>query len=269
MAMITRYDEMFRTLSAKGQMAFIPFVMLGDPSFEATLALVDLLVASGADALELGVPFSDPVADGPVIQAAALRALAAGATLGKCFPVLAEIRRRHARLPLGLLVYANLVAHRGLAHFYEHAASAGVDSVLVADVPTAEATPFSRAARLHGIAPVQIVPPNAGAALFSRVAMLGDGYSYVLGRAGVTGAESGMKAPARALIDALQEAGAPPPVIGFGISTPTHVREAKAAGAAGVISGSVLVALGEQHRDDDGARRTAIAVFVREMKSAT
>lgn len=260
--MTSRYQEMFANLATKHEIAFIPFAMLGDESFDASLALIDTLVEAGADALELGIPFSDPVADGPVIQAAALRALQAGATPIGCFAALGRVRAKYPRIPIGLLVYANLVAHGGLDRFYATAAASGVDSVLIADVPTDEAAPFARAARARGIAPVQIVPPNADAALYARVAQLGDGYSYVLGRAGVTGAESGMKAPARALIDGLRDAGAAPPVIGFGISTPEHVKEAKAAGAAGVISGSAIVAL---YREDP----SRLPAFVRDMKAAT
>lgn len=263
--MVSRYDQLFARLAARDELAFIPFVMLGDPTFGATEALVDALVAAGADALELGIPFSDPVADGPVIQGAALRALEAGATPAACFATLERIRARHREIPVGLLVYANLVAHGGLDAFYGAAQRGGVDSVLIADVPTAEAAPFTKAALVHDIAPVQIVPPNADEALYRRVAELGRGYSYVLGRAGVTGAEAGMQAPARHLIDGLRTAGAPPPVIGFGISTAEHVRQAKAAGAAGVISGSAIVALATRHGRDLGP----VAAFAAQLKAAT
>lgn len=236
--MSARYERMF----ASRRCAVIPFLMLGDPDAETCIARVDALVAAGADALELGIPFSDPVADGPVIVAAANRALVAGTTPAQAFALLVRIRARHPDIPVGVLVYANLVFGRGVAAFYAAAAKAGVDSVLVADVPLRESAPFRAAARAHGIAQVMILPPDANDATVAAIAQAGAGYTYVLGRAGVTGADRAAVMPARARLAQLVAAGAPPPVIGFGISKAEHVRAARAAGAAGVIVGSALVA---------------------------
>lgn len=232
-----RYERVF----AARECALIPFLMLGDPDPDTCVARVDELVAAGADALELGIPFSDPVADGPVIVAAARRALSAGTTPARAFALLARIRARHPDIPLGVLVYANLVFGRGIDAFYAAAAQAGVDSVLVADVPLREVAPFRAASRAHGIAQVLILPPDAEAATLTAVAQAGAGYTYVLGRAGVTGADRAAVMPATERLARLVAAGAPPPVIGFGISKPEHVRAAIAAGAAGVIVGSALV----------------------------
>ncbi|HEU4699320.1 MAG TPA: tryptophan synthase subunit alpha [Gemmatimonadales bacterium] len=266
----TRYARMFAALAARGEAAFVPFVVLGDPDPATSLALVDALVAGGADALELGIPFSDPVADGPVIQQASRRALAAGVTPADCLALVARIRARHPDLPIGLLVYANLVVHDDdPARFYAAAARAGADSVLAADVPSVEAAPCAAAARAAGIAPVLIVPPAADRATVRRVAALGAGYTYLLARAGVTGTETAMRPPAEALVALLREEGAPPPLLGFGISTPAHVSAAVAAGAAGAISGSAVVALVERHLGDPAAMQHALADFVRVMKAAT
>jgi tryptophan synthase alpha chain len=263
---MTRYDAMFARLAARHAGAFVPFAMLGDPAPDASLAIVDALVAGGADALELGLPFSDPVADGPVIQRAALRALAAGMTPTRAFDLLRAIRARHPDLPIGLLTYANLAVRRGLGAFCAALADAGVDSLLLADVPGVEIAPFARAMQAAALAPILIVPPNATGATIAAVAQWGTGYSYVLGRAGVTGTETAMEPPAATLIAKLRDAGAPPPLVGFGISTPDHVRAALAAGAAGAIAGSAVVALVEKYRGNSPRLASELATFVRSLR---
>jgi tryptophan synthase alpha chain len=261
--MSDRYAAMFAGLSERGEAAFGAFVMLGDPDLETSARMLDLLVNSGADMLEVGIPFSDPVADGPTIQAAATRALHAGVTPPDCLRLLAEFRQRYSDVPVGILTYANIALAPGRAAFYRAAADAGVDSVLVADVPALEAEPFAAAAAEAGVAHVMIAAPNTSRAALERIAALGRGYTYCVARSGVTGTERAMELRHQDLFDALAALGAPPPVLGFGISSPAHVREAVAAGAAGVISGSALVRLIEQG-DEAG-----LAAAVREMKEAT
>jgi len=236
-----RYTRMFARLATARQGAFIPFVMLGDPDAGRSLAVVRSLAAAGADALELGLPFSDPSADGPVIQAAASRALAAGVRRKDCWAIISMIRAEFPELPIGLLVYANLVCHHEPDEFYRDAAGAGVDSVLVADLPVAESAGIAAAARARGIAPVFIAPPNADAARLRAIAAAGQGYTYVTSREGVTGADERLRHDQSGLIAALRSLGAPPAVLGFGIASPDQVREALAMGAAGVISGSAVV----------------------------
>jgi tryptophan synthase alpha chain len=255
---MSRYAQMFARVKAADEIAFGAFVMLGDPDLAASARTLDDLVEAGADMLELGIPFSDPVADGPVIQAAAVRALAAGVRTADCFALLKAFRARHPDVPVGILTYANIVVARGRAAFHAAAADAGVDSILVADVPAFEAAPFAHEARAHGIAPVLIAAANTPPARLAEIAGLGAGYTYCVARTGVTGADSEVAFDHAPMLDALAAAGAPPPVFGFGISRPDHVRAAMAAGAAGVISGSAIVALGAD-----------VTRFVREMKAAT
>jgi tryptophan synthase alpha chain len=257
---VTRYPAMFDRLKRRGEGAFGAFAMLGDPDPEASAAILDSLVDGGADMIEVGIPFSDPVADGPVIQAAAVRALAAGTRTSDCFGLLARFRTRHPEVPVGILTYANLVAARGLEAFYRSAAEAGVDSVLVADVPLIEASPFLAAARAGGVAPVLIAAPNTPADRLRRMAAEGEGYTYCVARAGVTGADEEVRF-AGDVVEALIEAGAPPPVLGFGIASPEHVGLALQAGAAGVISGSAIV--------ERIARGEDVRGFVAAMKAAT
>ncbi|RUO58595.1 tryptophan synthase subunit alpha [Pseudidiomarina insulisalsae] len=266
---MSRYEAMFERLEAADQGAFVPFVTLGDPNPQQSLEVIEALVAGGADALELGFPFSDPVADGPTIQKAAIRALGAGTKIADCFAILRKVRERHPDLPIGLLVYANLVASSGLERFYERCAEAGVDSVLIADVPARESQPFIAAAKEHGIAPIFIAPPDANAERLQRIAELSEGYVYLLSRAGVTGAETGMQRPAKAVIDALREANSAPPLLGFGIARPEHVEAALAAGAAGAISGSAVVNLIAKHHQQPEQLNEALSSFVRQMKTAT
>ena len=248
-----RYERIFRERGNAG--VVIPFVMLGDPTPDATMAVVEALVAGGADGLELGIPYSDPVADGPVIQRAAARAIAAGVTPPRALDLMAEIRRSWPDLPIGLLVYANLVVRRGLAHFYEAAAAAGADSVLVPDVPGIEARPFVDAARAAGVHQVFMIPPAADDDVIARAATFGGGYSYVQGRPGVTGAATPMAAPDAALLARLAAAGAPPGLVGFGVSRREHLEAAVAAGARGVIVGSATVGIVERHVDDQPRMR--------------
>lgn len=257
---MTRYETMFERLRTRDEGALGAFVMLGDPDLATSAAILDALVEGGADMLEVGIPFSDPVADGPVIQAAAVRALAAGTRPADCFRLLAEFRARHPDVPVGILTYANLVMARGREAFYQAAAEAGVDSVLVADVPLMEADPFLAAARAAGVAPVLIAAPNTPCERLASIAAEGEGYTYCVARAGVTGADSEVRFPGD-VIAALLEADAPPSVLGFGIAGPEHVRLALRAGAAGVISGSAIV--------DRIARGEDIRSFIRLLKEAT
>ncbi|MGL5673707.1 MAG: tryptophan synthase subunit alpha, partial [Plesiomonas shigelloides] len=161
---MSRYQTLFQTLGERHEGAFVPFVTLGDPNREQSLAIIDTLIAAGADALELGFPFSDPSADGPTIQGASLRALQSGITPTQCFAMLSEIRARHPQIPIGLLMYANLVYARGIDAFYAACVQSGVDSVLIADVPVEESLPFRVAAQAHSIETIFICPPNANSA---------------------------------------------------------------------------------------------------------
>jgi tryptophan synthase alpha chain len=248
---MSRYATMFDALNGEG--AFGAFVMLGDPDLETSAALLDALVKGGADMIEVGIPFSDPVADGPVIQAAAQRALVAGVRVGDCLKLIAGFRARHPTVPVGILTYANIVAAR--AGFMRDAAEAGADSLLFADVPALEAEPFIRRMEQAGIEPVLIAAANTPVATLQRIAGLSKAYTYCVSRAGITGTHAGGQFDA-GLIARVKTAGAPPPVFGFGISTPEHVRAALAAGARGVICGSAIVDLAARGGDARGLVRT-------------
>ena len=253
---MSRYRAMFERLGGEG--AFGAFLMLGDPDLETSAQLLDAVVDGGADMVELGIPFSDPVADGPVIQAAAQRALAAGVSVSDCLDLIGAFRKRHRQVPIGILTYANIVIAR--PGFMREAAEAGVDSLLIADVPALEAEPFARAMEQFGIESVLIAAANTPDATLRRIAGLSKAYTYCVSRSGITGTHAGGEFDAGA-VQRLEAAGAPPPIFGFGISKPEHVRAALAAGAKGVICGSAII--------DCGARGGDVTALVRSLKAAT
>ncbi len=264
-----RYHTMFQNLNAQNQGAFIPFVMLGDPDEETSYQIILTLIANGANALELGIPFSDPTADGPTIQNASLRAFKSNITPTHCFNIISRIRHISPHIPIGLLLYSNLIFAKGLDAFYQQAAAAGTDSILVADVPVRESAPFIHAAKTHNIDHIFIAPPNADRQTLQQIAELSEGYIYLLGRAGVTGTETEVNMPREGLIDHLNHHNAAPPVLGFGISKPQHVTAALAAGARGAISGSATVNIIATYHQQPPLMHEKLADFIQTMKRAT
>ncbi len=267
--MTQRYQDKFKALEKKNQAAFVPFVTIGDPDLETSLRIIDALVEGGADAIELGIPFSDPVADGPTIQGANIRALESGVTPPQCLNFLAQIRKKHPDLPIGLLLYANLVYSTGIESFYQSLVEAGVDSVLVADAPISESARFRQAANKLGLLSIFIAPPNASDETLKLVSEYSQGYTYLLSRAGVTGAETAAGTPISHLLNKLNEYKAAPPLLGFGISTPDQVKEAIDSGAAGAISGSAVVKIIENNLQDKTAMIDNLRNFAKGMKAAT
>jgi len=264
-----RYKALFTCLAEQKQAAFIPFVIIGDPNPELSLAIIKTMIDAGADALELGIPFSDPSADGITIQKAANRALAANVTTDSCLSILAEIRAYAPNIPIGLLLYGNLVFARGIENFYRDVANAGVDSVLIADLPIRESAPFRAAANLYGINAIFIAPPNASDATLQHIAEYSQGYTYVLSRAGVTGANDTQHHSAQVMLEKLKSYHAAPTIQGFGISAPEQVKAAIESGAHGAISGSATVNIIEQHLDNPPQLQIELAKFIKKMKAAT
>ncbi len=264
-----RYAACFERLARQQQAALVPFVVLGDPNRQDSIRIIESLIESGADALELGFPFSDPLADGPTIQAAMDRALRAGVTPDDCFAILGQLRQAHPQLPIGLLVYANIIHALGLDEFYGRCAGLGVDSVLVADVPVTESQPFREAATKHGVLPILLCPPNINRDALTQVAQHGAGYTYLLSRPGVTGTNVAAGRPVGELLSQLKQLDAAPPLLGFGISTPQHVADAIHCGAAGVICGSAIIERIERNLPDLDAIVDELTNYVEGMKSAT
>ncbi len=269
----SRYSEMFYSLEKKRQTAWIPFVMLGYPDLKTSVSFIETFINNGADALEIGIPFSDPVADGVLIQEAARVALAAGVSVNDCFKALAELRKEYSEIPIGLLVYANLVYRPGIEHFYKNCNKAGIDSVLIADVPFCESQPFITASVNSDVDAVFIAPPNATDLTLGSLSELNCGYTYVVSRAGVTGDKNVVEYPEKVL-NSLLETNAPAPVLGFGISQPEHVRQAVFYGFKGVICGSAITRiisnrLTKEKNDPIEIIHQDLKSFSLEMKAAT
>lgn len=271
---MSRYETLFSALAARNEGAFVPFIMLSDPDPDTALAIVRAAVAGGADALELGVPFSDPVADGPTIQASHIRSLAGGATVDSAIAQIRQIRSEFPELPIGMLIYGNVPFTRGLETFYSEFHDAGADSILLPDVPVREGAPFVAAAEEAGIDPIFIAPAQASEQTLAGVAKFSKGYIYAISRDGVTGTEK--ESETRGLDDVVSNVkrfdGAPI-LLGFGISTPQHVADAIAAGAAGAITGSALTKIVDAHLDENNKPTPeladAVTSFVADMKAAT
>jgi tryptophan synthase alpha chain len=264
-----RYLTLFNQLSSTQHGAFVPFVTIGDPDLETSYDIICTLIESGADALELGIPFSDPIADGPTIQAANIRALNQDISTEKCLALIGKVRDKYPDTPIGLLLYSNLVLAQGIDNFYQRCQHYGIDSVLVADVPVRESAPFKAAANKAGVKAVFIVPPSVSDAKIEEISAQSEGYTYLLSRAGVTGSETKANMPAHELISKLEQFNAPPAVLGFGISKPEQVHEAISAGAKGAISGSAVVKIIEENLNDKKDMLNHLSQFVKEMKAAS
>jgi tryptophan synthase alpha chain len=238
-----RIAQVFDRLSRSGQKAFIPYVCAGDPSLAVTRRLVPALSAAGSDIIELGVPFSDPVADGPVIQRAAQRALAAGATLRKILTLAADVRAQSA--PLVLMTYCNPVYRYGIAAFCRDAAAAGVAGVIIPDLPPEEAGLIAAAADRHGLATIFLAAPTSTGARLRLVALAASGFVYCVSVAGVTGARRSVSVEVAGLVRKIKAVTKLPVGVGFGISTAAHVREICRTADAAIV-GSAIVAVIEQ-----------------------
>ncbi|BAH82962.1 tryptophan synthase subunit alpha [Candidatus Ishikawella capsulata] len=265
-----RYKKLFKRLSASNEGALVPFIIIGDPSIEVSLKIIDTLINGGADALELGIPFSDPLADGPTIQKATVRAFNAGITVERCFEILRLVRKKYTQLPIGLLTYANLVFSHGINNFYNRCSYIDIDSVLVADVPIEYSMSFRESAIKNLISPVFICPPNAHEELIKQIASFNQDYTYLLSRPGVTGIENSCVQLLPHLIKKLRIYNSPPILQGFGISKPTEVKSIISSGVDGVILGSAIISIIEQFMGD-GIDQMLINLlnFLNQIKAAT
>ncbi len=271
----SRFDTLFNNLQNTEQTTdkkgiFVPFVTLCDPTLERSFDIICTLVENGADALELGLPFSDPLLDGEVIQHANQRALQAGHSTEDSFKLLAKVRVKYPDIPIGLLLCANLIFAQGLDNFYQRCADIGIDAVLVADVPILECEPFCQSASKHGVQPVLICPPNADEQTIAQIAKKSQGYVYLVSRAGVTSADNQTQASnLSTLVKQLKANNSAPILQGFGISTPEQVAMAIGNGCAGAISGSAVVRIIESNQNDQQQTLQKLAQFTQTMQQAT
>jgi tryptophan synthase alpha chain len=266
---MSRYKKTFAELKKRNEKALIPFVAIGDPDYKTSLEIVRTIIKGGADILELGFVFSEPIADGPTIQAAGIRALKAGANTAKNFNFVRQIRKFNNEIPIGILTYANLVYQRGIEKFYNDAEKAGIDSVLVADLPIEEASSYVRAARKSKIDTVFIVSPLTSNERLNKITKKARGFVYVVSRLGVTGARKELEKGTLQLLRRIRPQTKLPLCVGFGISLPQHVRAVCNAGADGAIVGSAVVGIIGKNLRNKRKMVADIEKYIMSMKSAT
>ncbi|MBV9890000.1 MAG: tryptophan synthase subunit alpha [Rhizobacter sp.] len=250
---MSRIAATFDALAARGRKALIPYVTAGDPHADTTPALLHAMVAAGADVIELGMPFSDPMADGPVVQRASERALARGIDLAKSLAMVREFRASDARTPIVLMGYANPVERYGVERFVADAEAAGVDGVLVVDYPPEECVDFAALLRSAAIDPIFLIAPTSSDARIAAVAKAGSGYVYHVSLKGVTGAGHFDIAAVKDMIPKIKAHVRLPVGVGFGIRDGATAR-AVADVADAVVIGSALVQQLEGASRDDAPR---------------
>ena len=263
---MSRIEATFAALRGAGRKALVPFVTAGDPALDATVPVLHALVAGGADVLELGVPFSDPMADGPVIQRSSERALARGAGLAYVLDTVRAFRETDARTPVVLMGYLNPVEIRGVERFAADAAEAGVDGVLLVDLPPEEAGDLRAALSARGVDLILLASPTTPDARLQRLCGDAQGYLYFVSFAGVTGADRLDAGAAAGRLQALRAASAVPVLAGFGIRD-ADTACAMAAHADGVVVGSALVAALADAPDSQAAAAAATR-FIAPIRAA-
>ena len=261
----TRIRRRFEELGRRGEMGLVAFITAGDPSLEATESFVLALDAAGADVVELGVPFSDPVADGPAIQRSSERALRAGTTLSGVLDLVASIRRK-SDVALVLFSYYNPVLQMGLERFAARAADAGADGVLITDLTPEEAGDYHRIMHAQSLDTIFLAAPTSTDERLARIADVSSGFLYVISRTGVTGARESLPEDLPAMIRRVRRATPLPIAIGFGISLPGQVSVLGGLADAAVV-GSALVQETEKAASVDAARE-ALSARVRVLKNA-
>jgi len=263
---VSRIGERFEKLRAGSEKALICFLTAGDPDVETTKALALELERAGADILELGVPFSDPLADGPSIQASSQRALRNGTTTAAVLDLVADIRRS-SELPLVLMTYTNPAQRYGLARFAKDARSAGADGVIMTDMPPEEADEWKPLADTSGLDTIFLLAPTSPPARIESVARAAAGFVYCVSRTGVTGAQKDLPEELQSMLAAIRARTDKPIAVGFGVSRPEHVRQV-CRWADGAVVGSALVDMVAKHgADADMVSRAG--QFVRELKAGT
>ena len=261
-----RVSERFATLRSRGEKALITYITGGDPNADVTATLLREIDRAGADVIELGIPFSDPLADGPTIQAASQRALDGGITVRRILDLVQENRDVIAA-PIVLMTYYNPIHAYGLAAFARDAAAAGVNAILISDLPPEEAEPWCGEAANAGLETVFLLAPTSTPDRIRRVAELSTGFIYCVSRTGVTGARDELSTEIESLVTHIRAVTDKPIAVGFGVSTPEHVAQV-CRYADGAIVGSAIVSMIAKDADspDMPAR---VGAFVRSLKTAT
>jgi tryptophan synthase alpha chain len=261
------YKQVFSELGEQKRAALIPFFVIGDPDLDTSLALVKTAIDAGADVLELGIPFSDPIADGPTIQKADIRATRSGMTVQKGLEFIRKVKD-HKDIPIGLLMYYNLVYQYGTEKFFKDFRRAGANSVLVADLSIDDADEIVDPAVSAGLDTVFMVTPNTEPERMKLIASRTTGFIYTVSVLGVTGIREKLSDVVEELIGRLKKLTGVPICVGFGISTAEHAATIASAGADGIIIGSKIVGLIESNLGNREKMLAEISTLLGEVKSA-
>ncbi|MEM0950986.1 MAG: tryptophan synthase subunit alpha [Cyanobacteria bacterium P01_H01_bin.74] len=262
-----RYQKMFQAHQENGKQVFMPFTVLGWPNKTQSLAIIETMIASGASALELGLAFSDPMADGPIIQQASKTVIDNGFKVDDALELLQAVREKTDTLPIGVLVYFNMVLARGIPEFFKAMKAAGVDGILIADLPAELLNEVALAAQEEEICLICIVSPLTSPERLAKICTYASGFLYVVSRLGITGVEDTPDAQLSQLIKTVRQNTALPMLVGFGISTPERAQEMKAFGADGVIVGSRIIQVMDSADSFDAGLKT-LSGYLKEMASA-
>jgi tryptophan synthase alpha chain len=256
------YKEIFSQLD---RAALIPFFVIGDPDFDTSLEIVKTAIDAGADILELGIPFSDPIADGPTIQKADIRALNSGITVKKALEFIGKIKE-YKDIPIGLLMYYNLIYQYGTEQFFKDFQAAGVNSILIADLSIDDSDEIIAPAASAGLDTVFMVTPITDPQRMKLITSRTTGFVYTVSVLGVTGSRDQLSDTIEGLIVKLKELTEVPICVGFGISKPEHAAAIVQAGADGVIIGSKIVGLIESNLEDKNKMKLEISDFLGQVK---
>jgi len=262
--------EAFQKAKAKGNGALVGYIMAGDPKPELTPKIADALIKGGVDVLELGLPFSDPIADGPTIQAASVRALAAGTTPAKVLKIAKQIRQSHD-VPIVVMTYYNPVFRIGLEKFLNLAKKNMVDGVIVPDLPVEEAADYVKAVNKSGIDTIFLAAPSTSNERLVNIVECSSGFLYLVSHFGVTGAQSAVEDSTIQLVKRVLPftSGKIPLAVGFGVSKPEHVARIIGAGADGVIVGSTFINIIKKYQKNIGRLLKELQATAFELKRAT
>ncbi|XHH07535.1 MAG: tryptophan synthase subunit alpha [Candidatus Bathyarchaeia archaeon] len=262
--------QVFQNNRVNGNGCLIGYITAGDPAPEVTPKIADALIRGGVDILELGLPFSDPIADGPTIQAASLRALNAGTTPMKVLEIAKQIKADHD-VPIVIMTYYNPVFRVGLDKFLAAAKEHGVNGFIVPDLPVEEADDFKKAANAHGLDTIFLAAPSTSNERLTKIVAASSGFVYLVSRFGVTGAKTSVEDSTLQLIQRVQPftSGKIPLAVGFGISQPEHVHSVIKAGADGAIVGSAFINLILKNEDNTGLMLKELQKTANELKVAT
>lgn len=257
---MSRITSKFDEIRSAGRRGFIPFVTAGDPDLETSLSIIETLAEEGADIIELGIPFSDPMADGPTIQASSQRALLKGVHLSDIFGVVKRFRSRF-ETPIVMFGYLNPLMQHGLERFRDDAAAAGIDGVLITDIVDREAAEMSTLLAERGIDLILLTAPTTSDQRLENIAGLGKGFIYAVSRAGVTGARDDLSSAAETLVRRIRKSTDLPVAVGFGVSTRQQIESVWKYADAAVVGSAIVAEIARAEGRDDANQR--VRSFVR------